>query len=191
VSRLPDTTRTKPRRKTMPGTAARPYVALAAALVVVSGAIFVIAGGGEPPKPAEEVYAGVEEIAAGTRDVPFPRSDASRFDAGTPEVRVYLRVEEAPVEERMVAKVERSGRASAFAALFGGPDVRAEEAGEGRLSVSEDGASGVVSFVVRAADGGPLPEGGYRVEVRFGSGGDGGAGRVAARKYFRIGDPQD
>jgi len=36
-----------------------------------------------------------------------------------------------------------------------------------------------------------LPEGGYRVEVRFGSGGDGEAGRVAARKYFAIGDPQD
>jgi hypothetical protein len=145
----------------------------------------------EEPVSGEEVYAGVEDIAAGTRDVPFPPSDASRFDAGTPAVRVYVRVQDAPSSERIAATVERSGRASAFAALFGASGVRAEEAGEGRLSVSEDGASGVVSFVVRAADGGPLPEGGYRVEVRFGSGGDGGAGRVAARKYFAIGDPQD
>jgi hypothetical protein len=186
VSRLPDTTRTEPRRRAAPW-----YAALAAALVVVGGAIFVTAGGKEPPKPAEEVYAGVEDIAVGTEDVPFPRSDASRFGAGTLEVRVYLRVQDVPVAERMVAAVERTGRSSAFAALLGGSDVLAEDAGEGRLSVSEDGASGVVSFVVRAADGGPLPEGGYRVEVRFGSGGDGGMGQVAAGKYFQIGDPQD
>ena len=183
MSHLPDTTRTGPRRKVAPW-----YGALAAALVVVGGVISVTAGGEGPPKPAEEVHAGVEEIAAGTGDVPFPRSDASRFGAGTPEVRVYLRVQDVPVAKKMVAMVERTGRASAFAALLGGPGVLAEDAGEGRLTVSEDGASGVVSFVVRAADGGPLPEGGYRVEVRFGSGGE---GRVAAGKYFEIGDPQD
>ena len=187
MSGLPDTTRTEPRRRT----AARWSVALAAALVVAAVAIFFMSGGDGDPRPAEQVYAGVEDIAAGTEDVPFPRSDASRFDAGTPEVRVYLRVEDVPVAERMVATVERTGRASAFGALFGGPDVRAEDAGEGRLSVSEDGASGVVSFVVRAAGGGPLPEGGYRVEVRFGSGEDRGSGRLAAGKYFVIGDPQD
>ena len=185
MSRLPDTTSAKPRRRPAPL-----YAVLAASLVLVAVAFFFPSGGEEPP-PGEEVYAGVEEIAASTEDVPFPRSDASRFGAGTSEIRVYLRVEDVPVAERMVASVERTGRASAFAALLGGPDVRAEDAGEGRLSVSEDGASGVVSFVVRAADGGPLPEGGYRVEVRFGSGGDGGAGRVAAGKYFAIGDPQD
>ncbi len=185
MSGLPDTTSTKPRRRTVPC-----YAAFAApvALVVVAATVFVMAGGDESPKPAEEVHAGVEDIAAATEDVPFPRSDASRFDAGTPEVRVYLRVEDVPVAERMVATVERTGRASAFAALFGGSDVRA---GERRLAVSGGGASGVVSFAVRAADGGPLPEGGYRVEVRFGSGGDGGTRRVAAEKYFQIGDPQD
>ncbi len=188
MSGLPDTTSTKPRRRTVPW-----YAAFAApvALVVVAATVFVMAGGDEPPEPAEEVHAGVEEIAAATEDGPFPRSDASRFDAGTPEVRVYLRVEDVPVAERMVATVERTGRASAFAALFGGADVRAEEAGEGRLAVSGGGASGVVSFAVRAAGGGPLPEGGYQVEVRFGSGGGGGTGRVAAGKYFQIGDPQD
>lgn len=188
MSGLPDTTSTKPRRRTAPW-----YTAFVApvALAVVAVAVFVMAGGDETPKPAEEVHAGVEDIAAGTGGVPFPRSDASRFDAGTPEVRVYLRVEDVPVAQRMVATVERTGRASAFAALFGGSDVRAEEAGEGRLAVSGGGASGVASFAVRAADGGPLPEGGYRVKVRFGSGGDGGTGRVAAEKYFRIGDPQD
>ena len=184
MSGLPDTTSAKPRRKAAPR-----YAALAASLVLIAVVFFLYED--EEPPPGEEVYAGVEEIAASTEDVPFPRSDASRFDVGTSEVRVYLRVEDVPVAERMVATVERTGRASAFAALFGGSDVRAEEAGEGRLSVSEAGASGVVSFVVRAADGGPLPEGGYRVEVRFGSGGDGGAGRVAAGKYFAIGDPQD
>ena len=183
MSGLPDTTRTKPRRRTAPW-----YAALAASLVVVAVGFL---SSGEEPAPGEEVHAGVEDIAAGTQDVAFPRSDASRFDPGTREVRVYVRVEGAPVPERVAASVERSGRASAFAALFGGSGVRVEDAGEGRLSVSEDGASGVVSFVVRAADGGPLPEGGYRVEVRFGSGEDGGAGRVAAGKYFAIGDPQD
>ena len=187
MSGLPDTARAGPRR----GPAARWSLALAAALVVAAGAIFFMSGGGGDPKPAEQVYAGVEDIAAGTQDVPFPRSDASRFDAGTPEVRVYLRVEDVNVAERMVATVERTGRNSAFGALLGGGDVRAEDVGEGRLSVSEDGASGVVSFAVRAAGGGPLPEGGYRVEVRFGSGGDGGAGRLAAGKYFVIGNPQD
>ena len=188
MSGLPDTTSAKPRRRTAPW-----YTAFVApvALAVVAVAVFVMAGGDETPKPAEEVHAGVEDVAAGTGGVPFPRSDASRFDAGTPEVRVYLRVEDVPVAQRMVATVERTGRASAFAALFGGSDVRAEEAGEGRLAVSGGEASGVVSFAVRAADGGPLPEGGYRVKVRFGSGGDGGTGRVAAEKYFRIGDPQD
>ena len=184
MSGLPDTTSAKPRRRPAP-----PYAVLAASLVLVAVAFFLFED--EEPPPGEEVYAGVEEIAASTEDVPFPRSDASRFETGTRAVHVYLRVEDVPVAERMVATVERTGRVSAFAALFGGSDVLAEGAGEGRLSVSEDGASGVVSFVVRAADGGPLPEGGYRVEVRFGSGEDGGAGRVAAGKYFAIGDPQD
>lgn len=187
MSGLPDTTRSKPRRRT----AAPWYAAIAASLVLGAVTVYVFTGGNEAPKPEEEVYAGVEDIAAGTGDVPFPRSDASRFDAGTPAVRVYVRVEDVPVAEKMVATVERTGRSSAFSALFGGSGVRAEDAGEGRLSVSEGGASGVVSFVVRAADGGALPAGGYRVEVRFGSGEDGGAGRVAAGKYFEIRDPQD
>lgn len=104
---------------------------------------------------------------------------------------MYLRVEGVPVAQRMVASVERSGRTSAYAALLGGSGVRADGAGEGRLSVPDEGASGVVSFVVRAAGEGPLPEGGYRVEARFGSGEGGEAGRVAARKYFAIGDRQD
>ncbi len=187
MSGLPDT-KSGPRRRT----AAPWYAGLAASLVLGAAAVSVLlAGGDDLPKPDEEAYAGVEEIAASTEDVPFPRSDASRFEAGTPAVRVYLRVEGVPVAQRMVATVERTGRASAFETLFGSPGVRAADGGEGRLSVSEDGASGVVSFVVRAADGGPLPEGGYRVEVRFGDGEDGGAGRVAARKYFAIGNPQD
>lgn len=183
MSGLPDTTRSKPRRRT----AAPWYAALAASLVLVAVAVAVFSGGDENPEPGEEVYAGVEDIAASTQDVPFPRSDASRFGDGTSEVRVYLRVEGVPVSERMFATVERTGRSSAFSALFGGSDVRADGGGEGRLSVSEGGASGVVSFVVRAADGGALPAGGYGAEVRFGS----GEGRVAARKYFEIGDPQD
>ena len=187
MSGLPDTTRTGPRRTA----AATWYAALAVSLVVGAVTISVLSGGEENPTPGEEVYAGVEDIAAGTEDVPFPRSDASRFDTGTPAVRVYLRVKDVPVSERMVATVERSGRSSAYAAIFGGSGVRADDGGEGRLSVSEEGASGVVSFVARAADGKPLPAGGYRVEVRFGSAGDGGAGRVVARKYFAIGDPQD
>lgn len=187
MSGLPDTTRSKPRRRP----AAPWFAALAASLVLGAIVVSVFSGGEEDPTPREEVYAGVEDIAAGTEGVPFPRSDASRFDTGTPTVRVYLRVEGVPVAERMVATVERTGRSSAFSALFGGSGVRADDGGEGRLSVSEDGASGVVSFVVRATDGGALPAGGYRVEVRFGSGEDGGAGRVAARKYFVIGDPQD
>lgn len=183
MSGLPDT-KTTPRRRSY----AR-YVVLS--LVLAALAVYVFAGAEENPAPDEEVSAGVEEIAAGTEDVPFPRSDAARFEAGTPLVRVYLRVEDLPVDEKMVATVERTGRASAFGALFGGANVRAEDGGEGRLSVSEDGTSGVVSFVVRAADGGALPEGGYRVEVRFGTGGDEGAGRIAAAKYFEIGYPQD
>ena len=186
MSGLPDTTRAKPRRKT----AAPWFTALTVSLVLGAVAVSIFFGGRDP-EPGEEVYAGVEEIAAGTEEVPFPRSDAARFGAGTPAVRVYLRVKGVPVAERMVATVERSGRSSALSALFGGPGVRADVGGEGRLSVSEDGASGVVSFVVRTADGGALPAGGYLVEVRFVGGEDGGAGRVAGRKYFEIGNPQD
>ena len=185
MSRFPDTTRKKPRRWMPPW-----YAALAAPLVVVIAAFSVLPDDDEPVTK-EEVYAGVEDIAVGTQDVPFPPSDASRFEAGTAVVRVYVRVEEASLSERMTATVERSGNASAFSALFGGSGVRAEAAGEGRLAVSEEGASGVASFVVRAADGATLPEGGYRVEVRFGSGGYRGAGPVVARKYFAIGEPQD
>ena len=185
MSHLPDTASAKPRRRPAPW-----YAVLAASLALVAITLLFLPGGEKPP-PGEEVSAGIEEIVASTEDVPFPRSDASRFDVGTSEVRVYVRVEDVPVAERMVATVERTGRASAFAALFGDSGVRAEEVGEGRLSVSEDGASGVVSFVVRAADGAALPEGGYRVKVRFGAGGDGEAGPVAAGKYFVIGKPQD
>ncbi len=187
MSGLPDTTRTGPRRTA----AATWYAVLAASLVVGAVTVYLFSGGEEKPTTGEEVYAGVEDIAAGTEDVPYPRSDASRFDARTTAVRVYVRVKDVPVSERMVATVERSGRSSAYAAIFGGSGVRADDGGEGRLSVSEEGASGVVSFVARAVEDEPLPAGGYQVEVRFGSAGDGGDGRVVARKYFEIGDPQD
>jgi hypothetical protein len=189
VSGLPDT-KAGPRRATASPRHATWYVVLAVSLVAAAAAVSLFSGG-DAPERGEEVHAGVREIAASTREVPFPRRDASRFDAGTSTVRVFLRVEDAPVAERMVAAVEHTGRASAFGALFGGPDVRADDVGEGRLSVSEGGASGVVSFAVRAADGGALPAGGYAVEVRFGGGRDAGETRVAARKYFRIEDPQD
>ena len=188
MSGLPDTTRSKPRRRSpAPWYAVASLLLGAVAVAVISGG----SGGDENPEPGEEVYAGVQDVAASTKDVPFPRSDASSFGVGTSAVRVYLRVEDVPVAGRMFATVERTGRSSAFSALLGSSGVRAEDGGEGRLSVSEDGASGVVSFVVRATDGGALPAGGYGVEVRFRSAGDGGTGRLAARKYFEIRDPQD
>ncbi len=49
MNALPDTTRTKPRRRT----AAPWYATLAAALILVAVANFVIAGGDENPTPAE------------------------------------------------------------------------------------------------------------------------------------------
>jgi hypothetical protein len=192
VSGIADT-KTERRRSAQPRHASRHairFAVLAVALVSAAAAVWLFTGG-EAPAREEEVRAGVTEVTASTREAPFPRTDASRFDAGTPTVRVYLRVEDVPVDERMVATVERTGRVSAFSALFGRTGVRAEDGGEGRLSVSEEGASGVVSFAVRADDGGALPAGGYAVEVWFGGGGDGGEGRLAARKYFAIGDPQD
>lgn len=188
MSGLPDT-KTERRRSAQPRHASR-FAVLTVSLVSAAAAVWLITGG-EAPAREEEVHAGVTEVAASTREVPFPRTDTSLFDAGTPAVRVYLRVEDAPAAERMVATVERTGRTSAFGALFGRTGVRADDGGKGRLSVSEEGASGVVSFAVRADAGGALPTGGYAVEVRFGAGDDGGEGRLAARKYFRIGDPQD
>lgn len=187
MSDLPDTTRARPRRRTTPIL----YVVaiLAVALLAVAYALF--AAGADGPATGEEVYAaGVEDIAAGTEDAPFPSADASRFDRGTRAVRVYLRLEDAPAAGKMVATVERSGKSSVFSRIFDGPEVRAGDGGEGRLTISKDGASGVVYFVVGAADGGALPDGEYGVEVRFVPGEDQGAGRPVARKYFRIGDPQ-
>ena len=188
MSGLPDTTRTEPRRRTTPPAY---IVALLALILLGAAAVYLLPRDAGGPTPGEGVYAdGIEDIAAGTGDAPFPRSDASRFDGGTRAVRVYLRVEDAPAARRMVATVERTGRSSALALLFGETGVRAEDGGGGRLTVSEDGASGVASFVVRAMDGGPLPAGGYGIEVRYLTGDEGGAGRVVARKYFEIGDPQ-
>lgn len=185
MSGLPDT-RSGPRRRTT----AHRYAVLAAGLAAAAGATALLSGG-EAPERGEEVGAGVVEIAASSREVSFPRTDASGFDAGTPVVRVYLRVEDVPVGEKMVATVERTGRASAFSVLFGGDAVTVDGGDAGRLSVSDRGASGVIPFAVRAADGGTLPAGGYQVEVRFGAGEDGGTGPVVARKYFVIEDPQD
>ncbi len=86
MSGLPDTTSAKPRRRPAP-----PYAVLAASLVLVAVAFFSLHEDEKTP-PSEEVYAGVEETAVSTENVPFPRSDASRFDEGTTEVPVYLRV---------------------------------------------------------------------------------------------------
>ena len=187
MSELPDTTRPKPRRGTI-----KPLPYLVILIVLMLGAAAMLLPGGEDdPAPGEELHAaGVEDIAAGTGDTPFPRADASRFERGTREVRVYLRVEDVPAGDRMVATVERSGRSSALARVIGKPTIRARDGKNGRLAISEGGASGVVSFAVRATDGGALPAGGYRVEVRFVSREEAGDGRLAARKYFRIGDPQ-
>ena len=138
--------------------------------------------------PGEEILApGVADIAAGTGEAPFPRRDVSRFDGSTKVVRVYLRLEDLPPGRRMTATVERSGRSSALSRFFGG-GIRAKGGGEERLSVSEGGASGVVSFAVRAEDA--LPAGEYAVEVRSVGAESGGGSLVLARKYFVVGDRQ-
>jgi hypothetical protein len=185
MSDFPDTTRRKTRRGASPFV----YVAISlAALALFSVGVLSLAGD-EGSVPGEQVFAaGIEDIAASPEDAPFPGSDAASFEVGTRAVRIYLRVEDAPGAERMVATVERSGRSSALGRLFGGPGVRAEDGGNGRLTVSDDGASGVVWFVVRSSDGGALSPGDYAVEVRSGSGGE--AGGLVAREYFRIGDQQ-
>ncbi len=190
MSRLPDTTTPKPHRRP-----SRPWrIPTVIAVVAVAGALFVslLPSGGKNFPVGEEMRApGVEEISASTGDAPFPRSDASRFGAGTEAVRVYLRVEDLPPRAAMAATVERSGRSSVFSRLLRTGGVVADGGGEERLSVSGNGVSGVVSFVVKGARGGALPAGEYGVKVRLDSGGKDGGGRTVARKYFAVGDRQD
>ena len=183
MSKLPDTTTPKKARGTLV-----PAAIVLVSTVLLAAVLFVALVAGEDEfAPGEEIYAaGIEDIAAGTEGAPFPRQDASRFDAGTESVRVYLRVEDLPREQRMTAAVERSARSSALLRLFGG-EVRAVGGGEERLSVTESGASGVVAFEVRAGDS--LPAGRYTVEVRAAGESGGGAEAVLARKYFLVGDP--
>lgn len=183
MSKLPDTTTSKKTKRTLV-----PAIMVLVSTVLLAAVLFVVLVAGEDEfARGEEIYAPeIEDIAAGTGEAPFPRRDASRFDAGTGVVRVYLRVEDLPLERRMTAAVERSARASAVFRFFGG-EVRAVGGGEERLSVSESGASGVVTFEVRAGDA--LPAGRYTVEVRSTGENGGGAEAVLARKYFLVGDP--
>lgn len=183
MSRLPDTTTPKPRKEA-------PRWITVLVLTVLLGAVLFAAVlvRGEDFAPGEEILSpGVADIAAGTGDEPFPRKDVSRFDGSTEVVRVYLRVEDLPPGLRMNATVERSARSSLLSRFFGN-DVRADGGGEERLSVSESGVSGVVSFEVRA--GGALPAGEYAVEVRSVGSGPGAESAVLARKYFIVGDRQ-
>lgn len=181
MSRLPNTTTLKPKRS------AAGWVMVLVLTVLVAAVLFITLAPGDDFASGEEILApGVEDIAAGTGDAPFPGRDASRFDAGTEVVRVYLRVEGLPRGRRMIATVERSGRSSAVSRFFG-KEVRAEDEGEERVSVSGNGVSGVVAFAVRAR--GALPAGEYTVEVRSVGGGAGGESAVLARKYFLVGNP--
>ena len=183
MSKLPDTTTPKRTRRT-PVPAAIILVSMALLAAVLFTALVA---GRDDFAPGEEIYAPeIEDIAAGPPGTPFPRRDVSRFDADTGVVRVYLRVEDLPPDRRMTAAVERSVRSSAVLRFFGG-EVRVVGGGAERLSVSENGASGVVAFDVRAGD--VLPDGRYTVEARSaGENGD-GANAVLARKYFLVGDP--
>ena len=154
------------------------------AALLVAGVLVATQASGDDFVPGEEILSpAVPDIAAGTGEELFPRRDASRFEGGTEVVRIYLRVEDLPPGRKMTARVQRSARSSLFS-WFSGGGIRAEGGGEERLSVSENGVSGIVSFAVRAE--GALPAGAYSVEVRS-------AGRessILARKYFVVGDPQ-
>ena len=181
MSKLPNTTTPK-RTRRKPG-----LVIVLVLAVPLTAILFVaLAPGGDDFAPGEEIYAPeIEDIAAGTGDAPFPRRDASRFDSDTEVVRLYLRVEDLPPGRRMTAAVERSARSSAVFRFFG-RGVRVAGGGEERLSVSENGVSGVVVFEVRA--GGALPAGRYTVEVRSTGENGGVADAVLARKYFLVED---
>ena len=183
MSKLPDTTTPKGAGRT-PVPAA---IILVSMVLLAAGLFTALVAGRDDFAPGEEIYAPeIEDIAAGPPETPFPRRDVSRFDADTEVVRVYLRVEGLPPNRRMTAAVERSARSSAVFRFFGG-EVRAVGGGEERLSVSENGASGVVAFDVRAGDA--LPAGRYTVEARSAGENVPGADAVLARKYFLVGDP--
>ena len=159
-------------------------------ILLLGVALLLLEGGGRNVSGEEVRAAGVEEISASTGRDPFPDEETSIFPRGTRTVRVSLRVEDAPVAGEMFATVGRSGRTSALGRVFGGSEVVAEGGGDGRLTVSDEGVSGVVSFVVAGSDGGALPAGTYEVEVRFVGGEGTGGSSLVARKYFEIGDRQ-
>lgn len=179
MSQLPNTRTSKPRGKPSRWVTVFVFVAL-----LVAGVLAATQASEEDFSPGEEILSpAVADIAAGTGEEPFPRRDESRFDGGTEVVRVYLRVEDLSPGRRMTASVERSARSSLLF-WFSGAKIKADGGGEERLSVSENGVSGVVSFAVRSE--GALPAGEYSVEVRS-------AGRessILARKYFVVGDAQ-
>lgn len=174
---LPDT-RAPDRRRTHPWRIFLPLLALTLLGALLTG--LALQGEGDDVPPARIYAAQVEDVSVGAGGGP-------RLEPGTRTVGVHVRVRDLPPSGRLSATVERSGRSSALGRLFGAGGIKAAGGQEERLSVSESGASGIVSFEIRPSSGRALPEGRYGVEIRETSR-EAGDGRLLARTYFRVGD---
>ncbi len=128
----------------------------------------------------------VRDVIVSQENSLYPPPDMNRFQGPPEAVFVYLSVEGLPSGEDMEARVQRAESGSVFRMLFGeesGIEVLDEQ--EDQLSKSEDGATGIVKFVLKTNSDEPVPPGNYTIEV-YGPGEAEAGGEPAARKSFVV-----
>lgn len=172
----------------------RQWPVVVLAVLLVMGGVLVVGAflRDEDFTPGEEVIEtpAVRDVAVSAEDSLYPPPDTARFRRQPEAVYVYLSVEDLPGswDAPLRARVERSGSGSVLDRLLGRREtggLSLADSGQDRISRDENGATGVVKFVLRSSGGGAVPPGNYTVSVS----GDGADGRgVAVRKAFAVED---
>jgi hypothetical protein len=138
--------------------------------------------------PGEDISApGIRDVVVSPENSLYPPPDTARFEEPPESIFVYLSVEELPGVEGMEARVERAELGSAFSLLFdrGASSIEVLDEQEDQLSTGENGATGIMKFVLKTTSGGPVPPGNYTVEV-YEPGTTGEEEAVGVRKLFVI-----
>jgi hypothetical protein len=142
--------------------------------------------------PGEEISTpAVRDVAVSAENSLYPPPDVGRFGWRPRAVYVYLSVEDLPAgeDEPLSATVERTASRPALRllpgleGLFGGDTgLVLADSGEDRIERGENGATGVVKFVLTDRSGGPLPAGNYTVSIA-----DEVGGEPTVQKRFSVG----